>query len=159
MACRRGRTLEDHMRRCIANNNIAEFDEYLRKGISPNHDLYGPRPIHVACEHGHEDFLKYLIDRGADLNSTDGLRRTPIIACIQSNQWECFKILISRGALYGMEIRKWQKHWKNNEEMREVVSELISKLLWKRRNGLIYYYSLGKIKVPLALFRDMISFL
>ena len=67
--------------------------------------MYGPRPIHEVCEHGHEDFLKYLIDRGADLNIPDGHRRTPIIVCIQSNRWECFKILISRGALYSMEIK------------------------------------------------------
>ena len=79
--------------------------------------------------------------------------------CIEYHQWGCFKILISRGALYGMEIKNSLKMRETNSEVKEFISELISKMLWKRRNGLVYYYSLGKINIPSTIFRDMVRFL
>ena len=157
--CSRGESLQCQMLRCIENNRIEEFDRSLRQGMDINIELYGTSPMHVVCMYGHENFLKYLIDHKGDLNIPDYNQKTPIMMCIQYNQWECFNILISRGALYGMEIKKWLKRRENNAEVKEVVSELISQLLWKRRSGLVYYYSLGKINLPSTIFRDMVRFL
>ena len=160
VACYRGTSMQREMVRCIQNNRIEEFDRFLRKGMDINIDLYnGTRPMHLVCMYGNENFLTYLIDHKGDLNIPDYYQKTPIMISIIHNEWECFKILISRGALYGMEIKTWLLERKNNVEVKEVVSELISKLLWKRRSGLVYFYSLGKIKIPLTIFRDMLSFL
>lgn len=158
--CRWRRSTGSILSEYISKNHIGDFADYLSQGISPDIDLYhGTRPIHEVCKYGHEDFLNYLIDQGADLNIPDRHHRTAIMICIQCKQWGCFKILVSRGALYGIEIKKWLETRENCDETRQIISELISKLLWGRRNGLVYYYSLGKMNLPLVIFRHMLSFL
>ena len=110
--------------------------------------------------YGYEDFLKYLIEQGADLNTTDWKNRSPIIICIKFKSWECLKILLTRGALYSIEIKNWIETKKNSGKIREYISIIMSEIIWERRKGIIYYYYLqDKAMLPLAIFRELVSFI
>ena len=66
----------------IEKNDIKEFSELLRR-----HDiniyLHGTTPIHAVCMRGRKEFLLYLIDQGAILNSHNCDSETPIMICIK----------------------------------------------------------------------------
>ena len=144
----------------LSGNNIKDFDRLVRSGFDINSDLSGSMPIHEICRYGYKEFLIYLIDQGADVNITDWDDRTPSKICLENDNWECFKILVARGALYGIEIKAWiGTDGDNNPEVREVISKLISRLLWDRRKYLIYCYSQQKINLPLNIFREIINYL
>ena len=145
----------------ITENRIDEFISMVRcRRLSINSFVDGKQPIHEVCIYGYEDFLKYLIDNGADLNVPNRKNRTPIIICIKFRNWECLKILLTRGALYSIEIRKWIETKKNCGEIREQISRIMSEILWERRKGIIYYYYLqNKAMLPLAIFRELVSFI
>ena len=146
--------------RTIADNRIKDFIEMVRDStISVNAVMDGRRPIHEVCILGHKKSLKYLIDQGADLNIPDWQKLTPIMICIEYRNWKCLKILLSAGALYSMDIKKWVGANRRCGEIREQISRMRSEILWERRIGIIYFYSQGKIMISLAIFRELISFI
>ena len=153
--------LENDAQRTVDDNRFLDFIEMVRNPTTGiNSFVDGKQPIHEVCIYGYEDFLKYLIDNGADLNVPNRKNRTPIIICIKFRNWECLKILLTRGALYSIEIRKWIETKKNCGEIREQISRIMSEILWERRKGIIYYYYLqNKAMLPLAIFRELVSFI
>ena len=98
--------IEAEALRAITENRIEDFISMFQSStIRVNSFLNERQPIHEVCIHGHEEFLKYLIDHGADLNILDSTQRTPTMICIEFGKWECLKILLTRGALYSMNIK------------------------------------------------------
>ena len=156
-----GMILENDAQRTIDDNRFLDFIEMVRNPtISVNSYINGRRPIHEVCMHGHKVLLEYLIDQGVDLNNTDWKKMTPIMICIKYRNWECLKILLSAGALYSMDIKKWVGAKRRCGEIREQVSRIMSEILWERRKGIIYYYYLqDKAMLPLAIFRELVSFI
>ena len=130
--------------------------------IRVNIDLDGRQAIHEVWIHGHETFLKCLIGHVADLNILDSKQRTPIMICIEFGKWECLKILLTRGALYSMNIKKMGR---NQGELswysRTGICSSFGDTLGKKK---IYYFLLfllsqSKIMLPLGLFRELVSFI
>ena len=54
--------------------------------------------LHYVCMRGHPKALKFLIDKGGDLNVTDYKGRTPAFFASQHGNASCLKILIDNGA-------------------------------------------------------------
>ncbi|XP_043964694.1 myotrophin isoform X3 [Gambusia affinis] len=63
-----------------------------------NQFLEGRKPLHYAADFGQLDVIKYLLDKGADVNATDKHGLTPLMnACFEDHK-ECAKILLEKGA-------------------------------------------------------------
>ena len=71
------------------------LNERALLGIS---DHQGTHEIHLACKHGYEPHLEHLIFYGANLNCRTASGNTPLHICAITNQENCARILLFRGA-------------------------------------------------------------
>jgi ankyrin repeat protein len=58
----------------------------------------GFTPLHFACQNGHEEIVKILIDKGADVNQATEKGFTPFYIACQNGHEEIVKLLIDMGA-------------------------------------------------------------
>jgi ankyrin repeat protein len=58
---------------------------------------YSP-PIHLAASDGRKAIVELLIARGADVNATDSLRRTPLQLAAENTRVEVARVLLDHGA-------------------------------------------------------------
>ncbi|CAD5120790.1 DgyrCDS9349 [Dimorphilus gyrociliatus] len=58
----------------------------------------GRPPLCVAADYGHFDVIKYLIERGANVNACDSHGITPLLSAIYEGHKECVELLLSNGA-------------------------------------------------------------
>ncbi|PSN32377.1 hypothetical protein C0J52_24900 [Blattella germanica] len=54
--------------------------------------------LHLAARHGQKALIKFLLDKGADINATDTCKQTPLIYAIQYEQIEAAEFLIYQRA-------------------------------------------------------------
>ncbi|GAM27923.1 hypothetical protein SAMD00019534_110990, partial [Acytostelium subglobosum LB1] len=54
--------------------------------------------IHIASGRGHPQFVEFLIERGARLDSQDFLKRTPLHTAAQYAHYDIVKLLLAKGA-------------------------------------------------------------
>lgn len=71
----------------IKNGEVIKLNELLDKGL--HYDTVIIQGInkcgtllHLACNWGHIDIVNLLIERGADINATQEINATPLIACM-----------------------------------------------------------------------------
>jgi len=60
------------------NNHVETARVLLRAGADPNLDVYGRTALHVACVHGHLDFVRELLAAGAAPLAKDSGGQRPI---------------------------------------------------------------------------------
>lgn len=59
----------------------------------------GVQPIHLAAQAGSADGVRFLIDRGADVNARDNTHgRTPLVFAASQNRVDTMRMLIEKGA-------------------------------------------------------------
>jgi ankyrin repeat protein len=143
----------------LSGNQILEFGRLVEEGFDINSDISGSRPVHEICRYGYEEFLRFLIEKGANLDLTDWDDRTPIVVCIEHERWECFKILVASQAKYGLEIKLWLQSSDPSPEVPEYINHLIQKLYWSKRKQIIYYYAFKNPRLPMTLFREIVFYL
>ena len=144
----------------LSGNKIYEFDMLVNGGFDINSDLSGSRPIHEICRYGYSDFLLYLIQKGAELDVEDWNMRTPLQICIEYGRWECFKLLIEKGAKFGEEVSQWLQEYEFlTPEICAYVKKLLQKINWEKRKCLIFVYYYQKINLPFSIFRELTGFL
>lgn len=73
-------------------DNIQLLEAFLKHGANPNAGLPQVSPLYTHTE---PEFLKLLIEYGADVNSRDRFGRTPVHCC---TSLESLKLLIANGA-------------------------------------------------------------
>jgi len=81
--------------------NIQKVQELLDEGVDANSiDTGGDGfpVIILAAQKGNVEILKNLIDKGANIEKTTPKGNSPLIGAIYSNQHQCLKVLIERGA-------------------------------------------------------------
>jgi ankyrin repeat protein len=75
--------------------------ELLKKSINDDNlnaiDRDHCTPLYATAAHGRTRLMKYLIQRGADLNFTDLCKYAPIMKAVQRDRVECVKLLADAG--------------------------------------------------------------
>ena len=61
-------------------------------------DADGRTPLHRACEGVHFEVVKFLVEKGADVNARNGFRDTPLHYAAQSGNADVVKLLLDNGA-------------------------------------------------------------
>ncbi|XP_014283224.1 serine/threonine-protein phosphatase 6 regulatory ankyrin repeat subunit B [Halyomorpha halys] len=59
-------------------------------------DHEGKTPLHLAAINGHKSAVEYLLNKGADPQSTDSHRKTPLIYSAKHHHWNVAKQLLSK---------------------------------------------------------------
>ena len=54
--------------------------------------------LHLACIDGHVEVVSYLLDQGANINTTDNVDATPLYYACYEGRLEVVELLLSRGA-------------------------------------------------------------
>ena len=98
------------MHEAAANGDISTVTKYLDSGtkLSSDYDIkktYGGNPMFSAVFNGHNEIVKLLISRGADINSTDINGETPLDWAISRNLIETDILLRKNGGKTSKELK------------------------------------------------------
>lgn len=88
---------------CILTNKLDNMIKILGTGVISVNDPISPvqiRPLHFACAKERTDFVRYLLDQGADPNAVEQTNKTALhIAASESRESdEILQMLIDKGA-------------------------------------------------------------
>ena len=74
--------------------NINQVDRYIQTPL----DRFVLTPLFVACRSGHEEVVKLLLARGADINQANDVGSTPLYVACYNGHGEVVELLLARGA-------------------------------------------------------------
>eukprot|EP00418_Pyrodinium_bahamense_P062464 CAMPEP_0179085884 /NCGR_PEP_ID=MMETSP0796-20121207/38923_1 /TAXON_ID=73915 /ORGANISM="Pyrodinium bahamense, Strain pbaha01" /LENGTH=133 /DNA_ID=CAMNT_0020783335 /DNA_START=46 /DNA_END=444 /DNA_ORIENTATION=- len=78
---------------------VGMLQELANTDVNPNaRDSRGLTPLMIAAMHGHEDCLRCLLQRGADLDARDGRGWTALMHAAFRGQGPCLRLLAEHGA-------------------------------------------------------------
>jgi ankyrin repeat protein len=82
----------------ILSGDTKQVKSAIESGANINiTDMYGNHPLSRAAYHGYHEIVRYLIDKGADINGR-GIRPPPLFQAAENGHYEIFQLLIDRGA-------------------------------------------------------------
>lgn len=83
----------------LKNGDLEQVKEHVEKhGVDINDRIDGRPPIHYAADYGQTDVVKYLIEKGADVNSVDKYGISALLAAIWEGHASCVKLMLEKGA-------------------------------------------------------------
>lgn len=71
---------------------------FLSKGADPNARTYNGTALTIACDKGHSEIVKLLVEKGADVNIADGRGRSPLVLALDHFYYELASYLLDHGA-------------------------------------------------------------
>lgn len=86
--------------------NVKDAETYLDKGAGINNPWFGRTPLQVAAEEGKLEMVKFLIEKGADVNALSKFDKTALDYALGKNHDVVAGYLQSKGARKGSEIKK-----------------------------------------------------
>ncbi|XP_010636412.1 ankyrin repeat domain-containing protein 23 isoform X2 [Fukomys damarensis] len=85
--------------KAAAENQESLIDKYLTDRGDPSaHDKLGRTPVFWACQGGHLDILKQLLNQGAQVNAQDKIWSTPLHVAVRTGHSDCLEHLVECGA-------------------------------------------------------------
>eukprot|EP00833_Pecoramyces_ruminatium_P006952 jgi/Orpsp1_1/1180984/evm.model.c7180000075357.2 len=84
----------------LSDNNLNNIIKKERFAFLNGQDCFGNTPLMYACQGGYEEIVKYLIEKGANINAKNNKGETPLMFLCRSNfiNKETIKYLIEKGA-------------------------------------------------------------
>uniref|UniRef100_A0A131XKV7 Putative myotrophin n=1 Tax=Hyalomma excavatum TaxID=257692 RepID=A0A131XKV7_9ACAR len=83
----------------LKNGDLDQVKDCVeQKGLDVNASIDGRPPLHYAADYGQADVLRYLIDKGADVNAKDKYGISPLLAAIWEGHTACVKLMVEKGA-------------------------------------------------------------
>ena len=68
------------------------------ENINIQHEKYAWTLLHMAIRRDESEMVKYLLDKGADINMVDGVGWTPLMEAIMDDMPHLCKMLVDAGA-------------------------------------------------------------
>jgi uncharacterized protein len=107
--------------------NADEVEQLLKNGVNPNQRQMGITALMTACNRGHVDVVRILLDKGADVNAKDWEGWTALMAASagaahdnnQNKEERCLeivKLLMDRGANVNQKGRRLQTALKDADD-------------------------------------------
>ncbi|RWS30202.1 myotrophin-like protein [Leptotrombidium deliense] len=83
----------------LKNGDLEQVQEYVYQNkIDVNKNIEGRTPLHYAADYGQKEIIRYLIDKGANVNVVDKHGISPLLAAIWEGHTDCIKYMIEKGA-------------------------------------------------------------
>ncbi|KAG7157709.1 myotrophin-like [Homarus americanus] len=83
----------------LKNGDLDQVMEAVeKKGTDVNIAIEGRPPLCLASDYGQLDIIKYLLQKGANVESTDKHGITALLAAIWEGHTQCVKVLLEAGA-------------------------------------------------------------
>lgn len=83
----------------LKNGDLDQVIEAVEKqGTDVNIAIEGRPPLCLASDYGQLEIIKYLLDKGANVESTDKHGITALLAAIWEGHTQCVKVLLEAGA-------------------------------------------------------------
>lgn len=83
----------------LKNGDLEQVKDCVeQKGLDVNASIDGRPPLHYAADYGQADVLRYLIDKGADVNAKDKYGISALLAAIWEGHTACVKLMVEKGA-------------------------------------------------------------
>lgn len=95
-----GLSLTDNIHELAQQGNLDGVKALIEKDpkLVDAKDQDGRTPLHWACRGVHLDMVKYLVEKGADVNAEDNNKVVPLHSLATRNSAEAMEILIAKGA-------------------------------------------------------------
>ncbi|KAI1309395.1 Myotrophin [Halotydeus destructor] len=83
----------------LKNGDLDQVREHIEKNnIEVNSSIDGRPLIHYAADYGHTEVIQYLIQKGANVNSTDKHGISALLAAIWEGHVSSVKLMLEKGA-------------------------------------------------------------
>ncbi|RWS15412.1 hypothetical protein B4U79_11950 [Dinothrombium tinctorium] len=83
----------------LKNGDLEQVQEYINQSkIDVNECVDGRMPLHYAADYGQKDIIRFLIEKGANVNALDKHGISPLLAAIWEGHTDCIKLMIEKGA-------------------------------------------------------------
>jgi ankyrin repeat protein len=90
----------------LSNGNIKVVKKYLENGVDINEQFFAWSALHIAANKGQLEMVKFLVDRGADLNYRHPITKmTPLGMAAVNGDTAIVEYLLSKGADPNIKLR------------------------------------------------------
>jgi len=83
----------------VKNGDMEQVKEMVEaKGTDVNTAIDGRLPLHYASDYGQLEVIRYLLSKGAKVDSPDKHGISPLLAAIWEGHTTCVQFLVEKGA-------------------------------------------------------------